>query len=195
LNTSIPPAELRRQRFKLILIAALFAAPIVVSFVLAQLGWRPVAAKNYGTLVEPPQDFASIKATGADGVPIAWSSPSGLFHVVVPIPDACGAPCAEFADSLQRIWQGLGKRAPRVRFLAAGTPDRALSDVLARFPQMQAVVLAPDPFAHPAARTDVPERQAPLPAYIVDPHGFLVLRYDAGFDPAGLKRDLEKLVR
>jgi hypothetical protein len=187
--------SLARSRTTLLLIAALFAAPIVLAFALAALGWRPSAAKNYGTLVEPPRDFAPVVATAADGTRVPWSTPSGYFHVVVPLPDACGAPCATFADSLQRIWRGLKQRAPRVRFLVVGRPDAELAAVLARFPQMQAVTLAPDPFEHPAPRTDVPERQAPLPAYVVDPHGYYVLRYEAGFDPAGLKRDLEKLVR
>jgi hypothetical protein len=34
-----------------------------------------------------------------------------------------------------------------------------------------------------------------LPVYVVDPNGFVILRYAPGFDPAGLRADLAKLTK
>jgi hypothetical protein len=34
-----------------------------------------------------------------------------------------------------------------------------------------------------------------LPVYLVDPDGYLVLHYPPGFDPAGVRKDLGKLVK
>ncbi len=190
-----PPINTRRSRLQLILIAAVFAAPIVVAFVLSRLGWRPLAERNYGTLVEPAEDYRGYRASTATGDALAWNNAGGVFHVVVPMPRECGAPCLELVDSLERLWQGLAKRAPRVRMLVAAVPDAALDAAIARAPHVTRVTLAPDPFAYPAPVAVEAERRAPLPAYVVDPNGYLVMRYDAGFDPAGLRRDLTRFVR
>jgi hypothetical protein len=34
-----------------------------------------------------------------------------------------------------------------------------------------------------------------LPVYVIDPNGFVILRYAPGFDPAGLRADLAKLLK
>ncbi|MCW0465993.1 hypothetical protein NB705_003066 [Xanthomonas sacchari] len=36
---------------------------------------------------------------------------------------------------------------------------------------------------------------AGVPIYVIDPNGFVVLRYAPGFDPAGLRADLAKLLK
>ncbi|MCW0416325.1 hypothetical protein NB689_002079 [Xanthomonas sacchari] len=36
---------------------------------------------------------------------------------------------------------------------------------------------------------------AGVPVYVIDPNGFVVLRYAPGFDPAGLRADLAKLLK
>ena len=184
-----------RSRAMLIAIVLLFAAPILAAFFLDRAGWRPEGSRNYGTLLEPAQDFGAHVATTAAGEVLAWNNPGGVFHVLVPLPTACGAPCAELVDSLERLWQGLAKRAPRVRMLVVADPDPALDAALERMPHVTRIVLAPDPFEHPAPIAVDAPRRSPLPGYIVDPNGYLVVRYEAGFDPAGLRRDLMKLVR
>ena len=34
-----------------------------------------------------------------------------------------------------------------------------------------------------------------VPVYLIDPNGFVILRYPPGFDPAGLRADLAKLLK
>lgn len=184
-----------RPRLKLVLVLLVFAAPIVAAFALRGLGWRPVAERNYGTLVEPAVDWRANRATTPDGTPIDWNTAAGTFHVVVPMRADCGEPCVELVDSLERLWLGLSKRAPRVRMLVAAPPDPLLDAAIARAPHVTRVALVPDPLEHPAPVATAAERRAALPAYVVDPNGYLVMRYDAGFDPAGLRRDLMRFVR
>jgi hypothetical protein len=47
------------------------------------------------------------------------------------------------------------------------------------------------PRLHPAAG----ENPDGVPVYLVDPNGFVVMRYAPGFDPAGLRADLAKLLK
>jgi len=184
-----------RSRLQLVLVLLVFAVPIVAAFALRALGWRPDAERNYGTLVEPALDYRGHVASTVDGTPVDWNTAAGTFHVVVPMPPDCGAPCIELVDSLERLWRGLAKRAPRVRMLVAAAPDPALDAAIARAPHVTRVMLAPDPLPHPAPITTEFERRSALPAYVIDPNGYLVMRYEAGFDPAGLRRDLMRFVR
>ena len=34
-----------------------------------------------------------------------------------------------------------------------------------------------------------------LPVYLADPNGYLVLRYPAGFNPSGLRKDLGRVLK
>jgi hypothetical protein len=34
-----------------------------------------------------------------------------------------------------------------------------------------------------------------VPVYVIDPNGFVILRYPPGFDPSGLRADLAKLLK
>ena len=34
-----------------------------------------------------------------------------------------------------------------------------------------------------------------LAVYLIDPNGFLVMRYAQGFDPSGLRKDLARLLK
>ncbi len=46
-----------------------------------------------------------------------------------------------------------------------------------------------------AARLPEAARADALPIYLVDPDGFLVLHYRPGYEPAGVRKDLGKLVK
>ena len=59
-------------------------------------------------------------------------------------------------------------------------PDAALR---AKLPQVDAL---------PTLR---PRSVAGVPVYVIDPNGFVILRYAAGSDPADLRADLAKLLK
>jgi hypothetical protein len=177
------------------LLLLLFAAPVLVAFVLAQLGWRPAGTRNHGTLLEVPQDFNSVRAIEESDALVDWNTSAGNWHVLFPVPADCGAPCAQQLDALARVWTGLGRHAARVRVLVTGPVDAELRAALPRFPQAKVVALDPDPLPHPAPVAATDARVATLPVYLVDPHGFLVMRYDAGSDLTGLRKDLARLLK
>ncbi|MCE3004444.1 MAG: hypothetical protein LW860_17345 [Xanthomonadaceae bacterium] len=184
----------RRGRRQFITLVAVFVLPMLAAALLALSGWRPVATRNHGTLVEPAQDFRAERAVLASGEPVVWNSAQGIWHIVVRAPSGCGAPCARMVDSLQRVWIGLGSDAAHAAVLRAGDVDAATRDALTRFPQARVATLdtALLPSATPPVAGDV---LAPLGVWLVDPNGYLVMRYEAGFDPVGLRADLRKLIR
>lgn len=184
-----------RRRWVMPVVLLLFAAPVLVAFLLSQLGWRPAGTRNHGTLLAPPQDFNAVRAIDESDAVVDWNTSEGVWHVVLSVPPDCGAPCAQQLEALARIWTGLGRQAARVQVLVSGPVDVTLRATLPRFPQAKIVALEPDPLPHPAPVAAADPRVAVLPVHLVDPNGWLVMRYDAGSDLTGLRKDLARLLK
>ena len=177
-----------RSRLALVTVFALFFASFGVAYVMRMSGWEPARTRNFGTLLEPPLDLRTLQPLKADGSTWSWQPLERRWHVVVPAPADCGAPCAELADELHRVWLSEGRKAANIRVLwlgamPAGAPDYAALVPMADNAELRARL--PE-----AAATD-----AGIPVYLIDPSGFLVMRYAPGFDPSGLRKDLARLLR
>jgi hypothetical protein len=50
---------------------------------------------------------------------------------------------------------------------------------------------------NPAVRAGLPRLDDPdgVPVYVIDPNGFVILRYAPGFDPAHLREDVARLLK
>ena len=183
--TPVSTPSQTRSRLMLLLIAALFVAPFASALYLYYTGWQPDHTKNYGEMLRPARDLREVRFTRADGSRFEWRHEDHVWRVLVAPPADCGAACDKLADALHRIWIGLGHDADHVQVLWIGTPPhegfRALLPV-----SVDASLAArlPD-----AARVDA------IPVYVIDPSGYLILRYAPGFDPGGLRRDLAQLLK
>lgn len=179
-----PPAG--RGRGRLLLVAALFAAPIVVAIALRAVGWEPAGLRNSGTLVDPPVALAGTPARSPEGLPLDWAAGERGFNLLVQAPTPCEAACAGLYDTLHRVWLTQGRHADRVRVLWGGPlPEGAVRHA------------ALQPVRIPAAlRARLPQRPpGALAVDIVDGRGFLALHYPEGFDPSGLRKDLARLLQ
>lgn len=177
-----------RKRIGLVLIVLLFAAPIVTAYVLNAVGWRPSGMRNYGTLIEPPEDLTAARFTLDDGKPLAWKDEDWSWTLIaLPGPD-CAAKCLARIDELRRARLTLNQNAYRVRVvvLDANVPTSAIEAMK----PLERARDADEKLAkyRPATRDDVA-------AVLVDPHGFLILSYPAGYDGNLLKKDLARLIK
>ena len=84
------------------------------------------------------------------------------------------------ADVLQQHWHW---PLPQQLWLQVQQPQQPALDYLLVLQDEQGVLRASlfDP--------------AGIPVYVIDPNGFVVLRYAPGFDTAGLRADLAKLLK
>lgn len=96
----------------------------------------------------------------------------GYWLMLQLVPHSCTADCAALSDAMRRIRVALGADTHRVKWLrvAPGSSLRRVLEDNALTAQSGAVFLA-------------------------DPRGFLIMRYEPGFDPNGLLDDLERLLR
>lgn len=177
-----------RSRATLLLVAALFFVSFGIAAALIYSGWRPIATRNAGELLQPPVELGTLGLRRADGSAYPeWEPDRRLWRVVVLPPEGCGEPCLALSDSLYRVWVSEGRRADRVQVLWFG-------EVPAQAPEYRAFL----PMRlSPALRATLPAShvEGSLAVYLIDPNGFLVMRYAPGFDPSGLRKDLARLLK
>jgi len=177
-----------RKRIGLVLILLLFAAPIITAYVLNAVGWRPSGMRNYGTLIEPPQDLSTARFTLDDGAALAWKDAEWSFTLIALPGPGCAKHCFERIDELRRARLTLNQNAYRVRVvvLDASVPASALES-------MKPVERARD--ADEKLAKYRPATSDDIATVLVDPHGFLILSYPAGYDGNLLKKDLARLIK
>ena len=143
-----------------------------------------VTVQSFGAMLHPARDLRDVRFTQADGSRFAWRHEDHTWRVLVAPPADCGASCEELADKLRRIWVGLGNHAASVQVMWVGAAPRTGFRSLLQ--------LSADPSL--AARLPDTARADAIPVYVVDPSGYLILRYAPGFNPRDLRRDLTQLV-
>ncbi|MBE2292121.1 MAG: hypothetical protein J0L89_06320 [Xanthomonadales bacterium] len=178
-----------RTRGRLILVAlfVLFFGSAFGAGLLRLSGWMPAGLKNHGELLQPPADLRGLQLSLADGSPYAWNPGARTWRILAVPPQACDAECARVLAELDKVWRLFGHNADKVEVLwlgplPAGTP--ALPEVRQ---------LGDDP----ALRAALPRTGDPtgIPLYVIDPNGFVVLRYPPHADPAGLRTDVARLLK
>ncbi|MGA8276635.1 MAG: hypothetical protein WB784_00335 [Rhodanobacteraceae bacterium] len=178
-----------RKRLTLILIVLLFAAPAIAAWLLHAANWEPKATRNSGTLLQPAQDLKATRLVLDDGSRFAWKSPPDWQWTLLALPGPeCAGRCTARLDELRRERLTLNQNAGRLRVVVvdADLPATTLD-------ALQPLVHARDPdrtlnrFRALAADS--------VAAALVDPNGFAILTYAAGYDGNGMRKDLAHVVK
>lgn len=166
------------NRAKLIAVALVCAAPVVLGTLAYVFRWAPGAKGNYGELIEP----RVLAAPPFDALRGKW--------VLVSIDAAaCDAGCERKLYFMRQMRKATGKNQERVERLWLLTDARSPSPTL----------LAAIEGTH-VARADA-ELLRSFPGtpsahiYVVDPLGNLMLRFPPDPDPSAMLKDLERLLR
>ena len=184
--TDAPRPSQLKSRLILLLVVAMFFSSFFIAAFLRFTGWQPAASKNVGELLQPPVDLSAMTLRRADGSPYPWAPQQHRWRMLVAPPPGCTTACALVLDEVHRLWLTQGRKADSLDVLWAGE--------LPQGPRFRRLVQVQ---ADPALLAALPDRGRPdaVPLYLVDPGGFVALRYPAGFDPAGVKKDLGKLIK
>jgi hypothetical protein len=159
---------------KILLIALVCAAPIVLGTAAYLLEWAPGARSNYGELLRPK--------------PVAGFEPlRGKWVLVMFDAAACDAYCEKKLYFMRQVRRAQGKDMDRVERLWVLTDGgRPRAEIL---PGIE------------GTRIDKGEAQAVFPGrpadhvYLVDPLGNLMLRFPRDPDPSGMIKDLQRLLK
>ncbi|MEK1910307.1 MAG: hypothetical protein AAAB21_09175 [Pseudomonas chlororaphis] len=177
------PHNRRRGRWQLLLIVAMVIGPMILATGMYKLQfWVPESRSYHGELIGNGQSRADI---GVQADEARW-------QILVTAPRDCAVDCQQLVYLARQIQISLGRDASRASHaLAAAQPlDADYQAKLQReYPQLQRYPLDLPTFTKGASDQD-----APL-LWIVDPHGNLVLRYDARVKGKDLLNDLRHLLK
>ncbi len=176
-----------RGRRVLLLIFAMFFGSMALAGILRFSGWMPQISRNHGQLFDPPVDLRQARLQHADGSPYEWEPAARRWRMVLAPAAGCAQECVALSQQLDTVWRLFGHNADSVEILWLGTPPAQV----AATPTLR--VLRADA----AIRAQLPgvDDPAGTPVYVIDPHGFVVLRYAPGFDPSGLRTDVARLLK
>ena len=187
LPTSSEAARIRRGRWILVLIFLLFFGTIFGAGVLRFSGWQPQGTKAHGEMLRPAVDARAVVPKRVDGSDYAWRPAERMWRIVVAPPANCAGDCLKLAKDLDVVWQLFGNKADHVEILwigprPVGAPDTASLRQLQPTPELLAAL----------PRVNDP---AGMPVYVIDPNGFVILRYAPGTDPGFIRTDVSKLLK
>jgi cytochrome oxidase Cu insertion factor (SCO1/SenC/PrrC family) len=176
-------------RVKLLLLAALFASPIVASFI-AYRFVQPQPTANYGELLLPPSPAPTHALGGEGGRPFTFSSLAGRWVLVMSDAGECPQACADKLTVMRQVRLALGREAGRIERVFVADDGRAPDpQALAPYPGTVAAAKPPNVALPPGAGND---RQH---IYLVDPRGNVMMRWPAAPDLKRMHKDLQRLLK
>ena len=196
--TGLTPEQLgirRRNRNMLVALFVLFFGGMLVAGLLRFSGWRPEGIRNKGEMLQPYGDLRGYTPTLANGGAYGWKDEPRIWRIVA-MPRDCAstraAECKRLLADFDKVWRLMTKDADRVHVLWAGAMPPG-----AKVPDEVRLVRADDGLRAGLARWDITpdESRRGDAAWLVDPNGFVVLRYAPGFDPGDLRSDLARLLK
>lgn len=190
-----PPIDSRtrnRNRAMLVAICVMFFGSMLVAGALRFSGWQPEGRKNHGELLQPAVDLRDVVPQLADGGEYAWNPGERTWRIVLAPAGECDSACVKLSHDLDTVWRLFGKDADRVHLLWICDAPGCMPPADARLPRTLHRISGAE-----AWRTRLPgvDDPAGVPVYVVDPNGFVVMRFAPGFDAGGLRADLAKLLK
>jgi cytochrome oxidase Cu insertion factor (SCO1/SenC/PrrC family) len=187
-------AERRRRRTVLVGTFLIFFVPIVAAWLLNVFapGWRPFGTLNHGILVEPVRQVSTTDLARVDGSAVNADYLSGRWTLVHLLDGDCGQTCIAALARSRQVQQALGDDMQRVQLLLVMKKAAGLE--AADLPPRLAIAVANDTWlAEFSFAQPVPGENFGL--YLVDPQGYLMMRYPGDVDQRGLLADLERLLK
>jgi hypothetical protein len=179
---NVPEGRKARGRLQLLLILLVVLGPMILATSMYKLNfWVPDGRSYHGEMIGNGQGRADI---GIDAQDARW-------QLLVSAPLACAEDCRQLVYLARQIQIGLGRDASRASHALAAAQPLA-TDYQAQlgreYPQLQRYPLDLQRYQQAVS--------APGPQlWIVDPHGNLVLRYDAKANGKQVLDDLRHLLK
>jgi hypothetical protein len=189
------PARAHWRRYRILyLIIAVSVAPVVASY-FAFYVMPPSGRMNYGTLVEPLRPTPAVTATRLDGSPFDFNDLSGHWVLTVADSGACDAPCVDKLFFIRQQHTMTGRDRARVERLWLITDDVPVRPELLRdFDGMHFVRIRHAAVESFLASPDQTDAEVTDHMWMIDPMGNLMIRWPRNADPAGVKRDIARLL-
>jgi hypothetical protein len=185
-------SDANKNKKKFLLVVAVFAIPLIASY-LAYFVWQPQGAvRNYGELIPPEPLPETLTLAKLEGGEIKLKELRGKWLMVQVDAGGCDAVCEQKLYAMRQVRLMQGREQDRVLRLWLVTDKAAPSAVLKQ--KIDSMLLLKDAtgalIAKLPAQTNVKQY-----IYLIDPLGNLMLRWPANPDMKRMHKDLERLLK
>jgi hypothetical protein len=177
----------KRSRRTLLVLLALFFAPLAASFILYYgFNWRPAGGSNHGVLLQP---LRQLPATAA---PLL-----GKWALVYVGDGSCDEDCRRALVFARQTRLSLNKDMSRVNWALMAVSQCCDREYLDREHNGMQLFDVSDSNQGDALRAVLPSAADTWRHYlfVIDPRGNIVMRYDVRESPRGLLDDMKKLLK
>ena len=203
-QTQTNNTQQQRGRWKLLLVLAVCAAPLIFSYI-AYYVVKPSARNNFGALIDPREHpIPALQATTLDAKPASLDAFKGKWIMLKVGPSACAKDCMDQMFAIQQLRSMQGKDMERIERVWLITDAAPLETMLIR--QLEDVHMLRAPADVVAKWLPVEQgANAADSIYLIDPLGNLMMRFPPV--PAGaaeadkvkhyakIKKDIGKLLK
>lgn len=189
----------------LLLTFLIFFLPIIAAWLLNVLapGWLPFGTVNHGTLVQPVRPVSASGLVRLDGGvldgPLDSDFLAGRWTLVHVVRAPCARECLDALTRTRQVRRALGDDMSRTQHLAV-VADAAFAGNFDGLELTAALAdgrwLAPFEDVSTEGAVDGASGARAAPAlYLVDPQGYLMMRYPPEVEQDGLLADLKRLLK
>ncbi|GLQ51640.1 hypothetical protein ACFFJT_15470 [Dyella flava] len=179
----------RASRLKFLLVVLVFAVPIIAAALLNLSGWQPTG-KAYGEPILPQRNFEQerVRIQLADGKLWPWRDSSPRMTLIALAGPGCAIHCMQALTKMAAARITLSDNMTRLRLLYLGQPPAdAATNGMENYWQLGTDVDGSLGIYRPSAPDSVS-------ALLVESDGTALTLYPDGFDPSGLRKDLQKVI-
>lgn len=190
----------QKNRRKLMLILLIFALPVIVSMLMYFGGWRPTATGNHGELIQPARLIADENLQSIDGKQVKLSDLHGKWTMFYFNTASCPAECVNRLFFMRQIHHSQGKYLDKIQRVFILTDENSISTLkskLVEYPDMQVLTADKTVLAKLSKdfEMDTQDHINENNIYLVDPLGNWMMRYKSDVEPAGMRKDFERLLK
>lgn len=188
------------NRRTLILVLAVFAVPTLLATLMYFTGWKPSSSGNHGELIQPVRLIEDRIMQSLDGKPVKFSELHGKWTMVYFDTASCADECMKKLYLMRQIHIAQGKdqdRVQRIFILTDTKAEETLQVKLADYAEMR-VWKGDKPVMDKLAGDfgiDLKNAAGIRDIYMLDPQGNLMMHYGAETEPAGMRKDLARLLK
>jgi cytochrome oxidase Cu insertion factor (SCO1/SenC/PrrC family) len=189
----------KSSRRTLIIVLLLFILPAIGASLMYAIGWKPSHTVNHGVLIVPAKPIADHVLQSLDGKPVKFSELHGKWTMIYFDNANCDENCMKQIFFMRQIHLSQGKnieRLQRVYILTETSGIESLKAKLAEYPEM--LVLKGDQPVISSLVNEFGIDQKTAHAnniYLMDHLGNFMMRYKADTEPAGMRKDIERLLK
>ncbi|MFP3873037.1 MAG: SCO family protein [Thiohalophilus sp.] len=201
-NMNISKEQRDKGRRDFLLLVAVFFLPIIIVLVLYfnldkfDLG----GDRNHGELIQPPRQLDDVVLTDIQGKPFRFSEVRDKWLMIHFGGAGCDQACRDELYLMRQIRLSQGsdrQRIVRIHISTEGEPKESLRGILADHPDLKVVYADTSTLQKVTGQFqhDVGAGPAVQDMYLADPRGFLMMSYPEDYEPKGMIKDLERLLK